>query len=426
MSRKFSNNAAPTTLAAPVGIGDATITLDSVAGLPAEFPFTLILDPDGLNMEIVTVTGLAGTVCAVTRGEDNTTAVAHDADVTVIHGHSGRDFSEALNHADETTGVHGVGSGVVVGTNATQNLSNKTLVASAAGNVPLVVLADPLQTADLVQLKNSALDIIARFSKQGYLTTGKANVTLTDSGAIGFTVKGFTGQTADLIRATDSSDNVLMSVDAAGNLIAQDATVVDLTVSGTLSISDLTAADDLTVTDDASVGGDLTVTGATVVQGIGATAVTATNVYSTQTTGSSGRTVKPYAHVALSGATQNISTSTSTQVAYNANTASSDVGFADHSNDRLVVPAVAGLYLLTAQVTLDEKTDGLFQIRVDGAQVAAGEFQGFGGGSQANLAVPVVLAGGEIITAFVTHNAGHTVQTTTIGAGTYLKAVLLP
>ena len=103
--RYYSSIAQRTTLSS--GIDDTTTTVGVVAvtGWPASFPYTLIIDQDTINEEVVTVTNRSGTTLTVTRGSDGTTAVAHDAGAPVNHGVSARDFDEPNEHVN-TEVVH--------------------------------------------------------------------------------------------------------------------------------------------------------------------------------------------------------------------------------------------------------------------------------------------------------------------------------
>jgi len=69
----------------------------AVSGWPTSFPYTLIVDQDTVNEEVVSVTGRTGTTITVTRGVDGTSAIAHDAGAVVQHGVSARDFDEPNN-----------------------------------------------------------------------------------------------------------------------------------------------------------------------------------------------------------------------------------------------------------------------------------------------------------------------------------------
>jgi hypothetical protein len=92
--RYYSSTAARTTLS--TGINDSTTTIGVVAvsGWPASFPYTLIIDQDTVNEEVVEVTNRSGTTLTVTRAVDGTTAKSHDAGAAVNHGVSARDFDE--------------------------------------------------------------------------------------------------------------------------------------------------------------------------------------------------------------------------------------------------------------------------------------------------------------------------------------------
>jgi hypothetical protein len=113
--RYYSNVAVLTTLSNVGGIssGATEITPASTTGFPSQYPYTLRLDPDTSNEELVTVTGpkvgSPGTLL-VTRGSDGTTAKTHAAGSTIVHGVSARDFQEPQDHmANVTPGsVHGL------------------------------------------------------------------------------------------------------------------------------------------------------------------------------------------------------------------------------------------------------------------------------------------------------------------------------
>jgi hypothetical protein len=147
-ARYYSSTAVETALSGSIpsqsqGQANTAFIVASVSGFPANFPYTLIVDPDTSKEEVVTVYAGSGTTLSVYRGEDNTQAVAHSAGAVVRHGVSGRDFRESENHiaargydidqtildAADQTHVHGIqtGDGVVVGTLKEQTLTRKTL-----------------------------------------------------------------------------------------------------------------------------------------------------------------------------------------------------------------------------------------------------------------------------------------------------------
>jgi hypothetical protein len=147
LKRNYSAVAVETSLSASIGAstqGGTTTSfiVESNSGFPSTYPFTLIVDPDTSKEEVITVNSGSGTTYSVTRGQDNTQAVAHSAGVVVRHGISAREFKELQTHiaargfasdsgilSGVDTHVHGIatGEGDVVGTLKSQTLTNKTL-----------------------------------------------------------------------------------------------------------------------------------------------------------------------------------------------------------------------------------------------------------------------------------------------------------
>lgn len=125
MALRYYRNGPARALAVPLANGtDTSITLDSVAGFPTQFPYTLILDPDESTEEVVDATAAVGNIVTITRGVDSTTAVAHGAGAVVYHGVSARDAREANEHVNATTNVHGT-TGSLVDTDSVQTIAGR-------------------------------------------------------------------------------------------------------------------------------------------------------------------------------------------------------------------------------------------------------------------------------------------------------------
>lgn len=98
--RYYSSIAQRTTLASSVSDVATTMVVNAAVGFPASTPYTMIVDQDTVNEEVVTVTGRSGTTLTVIRGVDGTTAVAHSTGASVNHGVSARDFDEPNEHVN--------------------------------------------------------------------------------------------------------------------------------------------------------------------------------------------------------------------------------------------------------------------------------------------------------------------------------------
>ena len=98
--RKYSSISQDTTLASAINSSTTSITVASGTGatllagitLTAGDQFTIAVDPDTINEEIMFVTARTGDVLTVTRGCAGSSAVAHSAGSTVQHVLSSNDL----------------------------------------------------------------------------------------------------------------------------------------------------------------------------------------------------------------------------------------------------------------------------------------------------------------------------------------------
>ena len=136
MARQYSSISQETTLTADLSASTSSLTVNvqSAANLMGGVTlaggdtFTLVVDPDTANEEIVSATSVAGNAITITRAQDSTTIKAHTTGAKIRHMAIGQDFRLAEEHRNASGGVHGIAStSAVVGTIDTQTLTNKTL-----------------------------------------------------------------------------------------------------------------------------------------------------------------------------------------------------------------------------------------------------------------------------------------------------------
>lgn len=164
MARNYVSTLDAKSLAASMNNSVTTMQLNNLTGIPT-YPFTMVIEPDTANEEIVTVSSLSsGTTVNVTRGQDGTSAVSHDSGSAVRHMITARDLQEPQNHIAATGAVHGV-TGSIVGTSDTQTLTNKTI---SGGSVTGVTVTNT--TIDFDQntiLNNNTADNVSSLLLMG-------------------------------------------------------------------------------------------------------------------------------------------------------------------------------------------------------------------------------------------------------------------
>lgn len=261
-ARNYTNTHVATTLSGSINSSTTSITPTSLTGLPASYPYMLILDYGTAQIEVVRVDGVAGANLTVVRGQDGTLAQSHTAGATVVHGVVAADVKEPQDHIYASGDVHGIGaSSNAVGTATTQTLTNKTISGSAntLTNISSASIAD-VAAAKITQP-------FATLAVTGAATLGSAGVTgaATVGGTLGVTgTSTLAGVTAGAVSAT--------TVAASSNA----------TVGGTLGVTGVTTVGTLNsgghaVTGNATVSGTLGVTGATTLAAVSATTVAASS-----------------------------------------------------------------------------------------------------------------------------------------------------
>lgn len=181
-ARKYSSIAPQMLLQGSVTSANTTLTVDTVAGLPGAFPYTVVIDPGLGPEEICTVTSAGGLVLTVTRGQDGSTATSHSVGAIIRHMATARDYQEPQDHIAASAAVHGL-AGTVVGTTDAQTLTNKTVSGSAntLTNIPNSALSTGIDAGKVASVASSFVAKSALPTDAVYLATAQTltNKTLT-------------------------------------------------------------------------------------------------------------------------------------------------------------------------------------------------------------------------------------------------------
>ena len=227
-TRNYSSRSQQTTLTSAVTAGASSMVVVSGSALmggatiPAGTTFTIVLDPDTALEEIVDATAVSTNTFTITRSIDGSSAQAHSAGAVARHMAIGRDYREANQHVEASTGVHGISnSSSVVGTVDGQTLTNKTLTTPVINGATLAGAV-----------------------------TASATVTLTGSiVASGGTITGLSsaGMSASSATPKDYVDAILGSATAAATSAASAAVsaasaAVSATAAATSATSSATSA----------------------------------------------------------------------------------------------------------------------------------------------------------------------------------------
>lgn len=241
MTRKFSSISVETTLASGISNSATSMTVASGAGAALlggitlgagnVDQFTVALDVDTANEEIVFITAASSDTFTIVRGRAGTSAIAHSAGATVKHVLTSDDldaFNTAVSPVSSITfsgsssgtmtlQAASVASGVVtmpagtatlVTTSATQTLTNKTLTAPVistitnTGTVTLPTLTDTLVSRTATEtLTNKTID----YNSNTITNLPPANLDLTLNAQTGTTYTLVAGDKNKLVTLNNAS-----------------------------------------------------------------------------------------------------------------------------------------------------------------------------------------------------------------------------
>ena len=249
-SRYYSSTAAKTTLSSAVDSSSTSIQLAAPSGLPSQYPYTLILEKDTANEEIVQVNSVTGSSYGVTRGVDGSTAKAHGVGALVEHGVSARDFTESRAH-EIATSAHGV-TGDVVGTGGSQTLTNKTLTTAtlgsdmSAGGFKITNLATPTSSSDAVRKDFADAQVAAAATSAASASTSATSAATSATSAAASATAAATSAasalTSQTAAATSASSAATSAASAATSASTMLASVTAAATSAASALASQTAA----------------------------------------------------------------------------------------------------------------------------------------------------------------------------------------
>jgi len=271
--RKYTSRSQQTTLSSAVTSGATVLSVTNASALlagttiTAGQTFVVVIDPDTALEEIVEITSASSNNLTVTRAVDMSGASAqdHSSGAVVRHMIIGRDLREsnlhieatgAYNDGTSTHAMHGLGAadGVVVGTTATQTLTNKTLTAPILTGVGVdasivfegttadafettLTVVDPTQD-NTITLPNTTGTVVILDATQ--TLTNKTLTSPTISGSPVITGLSSAGMSASSATPKDYVDSILGSATSAATSAASAA--ASATAAATSASSAATSA----------------------------------------------------------------------------------------------------------------------------------------------------------------------------------------
>ena len=347
--RKYTSRSQQTTLSSAVTSGANVIpvtnasTLFAGVSLNAGETFVVVIDPDTALEEIVEVTSASSNNLTVTRAVDMSGASAqdHSSGAIVRHMIIGRDLRESNLHIEATAAyndgtavhtLHGLttSDGNVVGTSATQTLTNKTLTspiitggavdasitfegATADAYETTLTVVDPTQD-NTITLPNTTGTVVIATATQ--TLTNKTLTSPTISGSPVITGLSSAGMSASSAAPKDYVDAIL---------VLQEASAASSATSAASSAASATAAATSATSAAASAS---------------AAATSATSAAASATTAAASvASIATYASNAL--ASQNAASTSATSAAASATAAAGSATTASNSASTATTQAAA-------------------------------------------------------------------------------------
>ena len=254
-TRQYSSRSQQTTLTGSVTAGATSITVVSGTALlggvtiPSGRTFTLVIDPDTALEEIVDATAVSTNTFTITRGIDGSTGQSHSAGAVVRHMAIGRDYRDANLHAEADASyndgsgnahtMHGIGAGegVVVGTDKTQTLTNKTLTSPTISGTPVIT---GLSSAGMISSSATPKDYVDAFF--GPLTSATTSAAAAATSAAQASTSAASASVSQIAANTSAVAASTSAANASASAIAANTSAINASTSAaSASVSQIAA-----------------------------------------------------------------------------------------------------------------------------------------------------------------------------------------
>ena len=214
MTRKYSSISVETTLQTGIGSGDTTMTAPSsgdatllLGGVSLAAgnvdQFTVVLDPDTANEEIVFITDVSGASFTISRAEAGTAAVAHLSGAVIRHSLTSDDLTYYTAGVDNAATAAGTltfsNKSISLGTNTVTGTTAEFNTALTDNNFATLAGVETLTNKTLTT-PVASIAINAQTTAYTLVATDKSKlVTMTSATAANFTVPPSVFAAGDII-----------------------------------------------------------------------------------------------------------------------------------------------------------------------------------------------------------------------------------